>query len=55
MLSFPIAGKQDLYRVINLNMTTITTFSEDEMYHVAIITNLILTAVKLRRKISKAR
>jgi hypothetical protein len=44
MLSFPIADKQDLYGVINLNTTSIKTFSEDEIYYVSIIANLILTA-----------
>lgn len=52
MLSFPIADKQDLYGVINLNSTSIKTFSEDEVYYVAIIANLILTAVKLRNKVA---
>jgi len=52
MLSFPIADKQDLYGVINLNSTSIKTFSEDEVYYVSIIANLILTAVKLRKKVA---
>ena len=55
MLSFPIADKQDVYGVINLNTTSIKTFSEDEIYYVSIIANLILTAVKLRSKFSKPR
>jgi transcriptional regulator with GAF, ATPase, and Fis domain len=55
MLSFPIADKQDIYGVINLNTTSIKTFSEDEIYYVSIIANLILTAVKLRLKLSKSR
>ena len=55
MLSVPIADKQDLYGVINLNTTSIKTFSEDEIYYVSIIANLILTAVKLRLKFTKAR
>lgn len=50
MLSFPIADKHDLYGVINLNSTSIKTFSDDEIYFTSIIANLILTAVKLRRK-----
>ena len=52
MLSWPIADKKDLYGVINLNSTSIKTFSEDEIYFVSIIANLILTAVKLRRKVA---
>lgn len=55
MLSFPIADKHDVYGVINLNTTSIKTFSEDEIYYVSIIANLILTAVKLRLKLSKSR
>lgn len=50
MLSFPIADKQEVYGVINLNSTSIKTFSDDEIYYVSIIANLILNAVKLRRK-----
>jgi transcriptional regulator with GAF, ATPase, and Fis domain len=50
MLSFPIADKQDVYGVINLNSTTMKTFSEDEIYFVSIIANLILSAVKLRKR-----
>jgi signal transduction protein with GAF and PtsI domain len=52
MLSFPIADKGTTYGVINLNSTSIKTFSEDEIYYVSIIANLILTAVKLRRKVA---
>lgn len=55
MLSFPIADNKDIYGVINLNSTSIKTFSEDEIYYVSIIANLILTAVKLRQKISGSR
>jgi signal transduction protein with GAF and PtsI domain len=55
MLSFPIADKQDLYGVINLNTTSIKTFSEDEINYVSIIANLILTALKLRQKFSASR
>ena len=52
MLSFPIADKQDLYGVINVNSTSMKTFSDDEIYFVSIIANLILTAVKLRKKVA---
>ena len=52
MLSFPITDKKDIYGVININSTSMKTFSEDEIYFVSIIANLILTAVKLRRKIA---
>ena len=52
MLSFPIADKQDVYGVINLNSTSMKTFSEDEIYFISIIANLILTAVKLRQKVA---
>ena len=50
MLSFPIADKQELFGVINVNSTTMKTFSEDEIYFVSIIANLILSAVKLRKR-----
>jgi putative methionine-R-sulfoxide reductase with GAF domain len=50
MLSWPIADKTNIFGVINLNSTSIKTFSEDEMYFVSIIANLILTALKLRRR-----
>ena len=52
MLSFPIADKKDVYGVINLNSTSMKTFSEDEIYFTSIIANLILTAVKLREKVA---
>jgi putative methionine-R-sulfoxide reductase with GAF domain len=50
MLSLPIADKTEVFGVINLNSTSIKTFSADEIYFVSIIANLILTAVKLRRR-----
>jgi len=50
MLSYPIADKNAVYGVINLNSTSMKTFNEDEIYFVSIIANLILTAVKLRKK-----
>jgi signal transduction protein with GAF and PtsI domain len=52
MLSFPITDKKEVYGVINLNSTAIKTFSDDETYFVSIIANLILTAVKLRRRVA---
>ena len=55
MLSFPITDKKDIYGVINLNSTSMKTFSEDEIYFVSIIANLILTAVKLRNKVASDR
>lgn len=55
MLSFPIADKKDVYGVINLNSTAIKTFSDDEIYFVSIIANLILTAVKLRQRVAAAK
>lgn len=53
MLSFPIADKQDVYGVINVNSTTMKTFSDDEIYFVSIIANLILSAVKLRHRFAQ--
>lgn len=55
MLSFPIFDKKDIYGVINLNSTSMKTFSEDEIYFTSIIANLILTAVKLRQRIAAGR
>ena len=52
MLSFPIADKQEVFGVINLNSTSMKTFSDDEIYFISIIANLILTAVKLRKKVA---
>jgi len=50
MLSFPISDKQEVFGVINVNSTTMKTFSDDEIYFVSIIANLILSAVKLRKR-----
>jgi signal transduction protein with GAF and PtsI domain len=50
MLSFPITDKEDVFGVINVNSTTMKTFTQDEIYFVSIIANLILCAVKLRKK-----
>ena len=55
MLSVPIADKKEVYGVINLNSTAIKNFSDDEIYFISIIANLILTAVKLRRRVAAAR
>jgi putative methionine-R-sulfoxide reductase with GAF domain len=55
MLSFPITDKKDIYGVINLNSTSMKTFSDDEIYFVSIIANLILTAVKLRKKVASGK
>jgi signal transduction protein with GAF and PtsI domain len=55
MLSFPITDKKEVYGVINLNSTAIKNFSDDEIYFISIIANLILTAVKLRRRVAAAR
>ena len=55
MLSFPIADKKDVCGVINLNSTSMKTFSDDEIYFVSIIANLILTAVKLRQKFASGK
>jgi signal transduction protein with GAF and PtsI domain len=55
MLSFPITDKKDIYGVININSTSMKTFSEDEIYFVSIIANLILTAVKLRKKMASGK
>ena len=55
MLSFPITDKKDIYGVINMQTTSMRSFPEDEIYFVSIIANLILSAVKLRRKVASSR
>lgn len=50
MLSFPITDKKDIYGVINLQTTSVRHFTEDEIHFASIIANLILSAIKLRRK-----
>ncbi|HEU0264912.1 MAG TPA: GAF domain-containing protein [Geobacterales bacterium] len=52
MLSFPITDRQEVYGVINLNSTTMKQFAEDEIYFVSIISNLIMTAIKLRQRVA---
>jgi signal transduction protein with GAF and PtsI domain len=54
MLSYPIADKNAVYGVINLNSTSMKSYNEDEIYFISIIANLILTAVKLRKKSAAA-
>jgi len=55
MLSFPICDKKDIFGVINVQTTSMRTFPDDEIYFVSIIANLILSAIKLRRKIAIGR
>lgn len=55
MLSFPITDKKDIYGVINLQTTSMRSFPEDEIYFVSIIANLILSAIKIRRKVASTR
>ena len=55
MLSFPISDKNGVAGVINLNATSMKKFQEDEIYFVSIIANLILTALKIRRKVAETR
>jgi len=50
MLSFPISDKKDIDGVINLQTTSARHFTEDEIHFVSIIANLILSAIKLRRR-----
>jgi transcriptional regulator with GAF, ATPase, and Fis domain len=50
MLSFPITDKKYCYGVINLQSTSVRHFTEDEIHFVSIVANLILSAIKLRRK-----
>jgi signal transduction protein with GAF and PtsI domain len=55
MLSFPISDKNGVAGVINLNATSMKKFQEDEIYFVSIIANLILTALKIRKKVALSR
>jgi len=55
MLSFPITDKKEIFGVINLQTTSMRSFPEDEIYFVSIIANLILSAIKIRRKVASSR
>lgn len=55
MLSFPITDKKDVYGVINLQTTSMRNFPEDEIYFVSIIANLILSAIKLRKRVASGK
>jgi signal transduction protein with GAF and PtsI domain len=55
MLSFPITDRKDIYGVINLQTTSMRSFPEDEIYFVSIIANLILSAIKIRKKVASSR
>lgn len=55
MLSFPITDRKDIYGVINMQTTSMRSFPEDEIYFVSIIANLILSAIKIRRKVAASR
>jgi signal transduction protein with GAF and PtsI domain len=50
MLSFPITDKKNSYGVINLQSTSVRHFTVDEIHFVSIVANLILSAIKLRRR-----
>lgn len=49
MLSYPITDEKEIYGVINLQMTSVRRFQEDEIHFVSIVASLILSAIKLRR------
>jgi signal transduction protein with GAF and PtsI domain len=50
MPSLPIADEQELFGVINVNGSTMKTFSEHEIYFTFSIAILILSAVQLRKR-----
>jgi transcriptional regulator with GAF, ATPase, and Fis domain len=50
MLSFPITDRKAIYGVINLQTTSVHHFPEDEIHFVSTISNLVLSAIKLRQR-----
>ncbi len=50
MLSFPVMDEWNVYGVINCNSTSMKTINDDEIYFVMIVANMILAAIKSRRK-----
>ncbi|MBI3397655.1 MAG: GAF domain-containing protein [Deltaproteobacteria bacterium] len=50
MLSHPIIHKGKLFGVLNVQTVAIKEFQEDEMYFVSVISNLILGAIRMRKK-----
>jgi len=51
MLSHPIIHKGELFGVLNVQTVDIKEFQEDEMYFVSVIANMLLSAIRIRKKV----
>src|SRR3970040_285389 len=51
MLSHPIIHKGDLFGVLNVQTVDIKEFQEDEIYFVSVIANMLLGAIRIRKKV----
>ncbi len=51
MYSYPIFSGEDPFGVLNAQTIVKREFKEDEIYFISIITNLVLGAVKMRKKL----
>lgn len=50
MLSHPIIHKGELFGVLNVQTIAPKEFQEDEIYFVSVIANMLLSAIRLRKK-----
>ena len=51
MLSHPIIHKGELFGVLNVQTVAPKEFQEDEIYFVSVIANLLLGAIRIRKKV----
>ncbi|MBI5875647.1 MAG: GAF domain-containing protein, partial [Deltaproteobacteria bacterium] len=51
MLSHPIIHKGELFVVLNVQTIAPKDFQEDETYFVSVIANMILSAIRIRKKV----
>lgn len=51
MLSHPIIHKGELFGVLNVQTIAPKDFQEDEIYFVSVIANMILSAIRIRKKV----
>ncbi|HBR16587.1 MAG TPA: GAF domain-containing protein [Deltaproteobacteria bacterium] len=51
MLSHPIIHKGELFGVLNVQTIAPKDFQEDEMYFVSVIANMLLSAIRIRKKV----
>ncbi|MBI5048110.1 MAG: GAF domain-containing protein [Deltaproteobacteria bacterium] len=51
MLSHPIIHRGDLFGVLNVQTVAPKEFQEDELYFVSVIANLLLGAIRIRKKV----